>query len=276
MALAHNDAGCPMPPARELGPDFADLERVELFGLPFVALRDEASFADELMDWKPWSDVPSLVITPNVDILVQRDHGLDAAEQATFDRAVAYLPDGFPIVAASRLARRPLPARLAGSSLFAEIWPRWAVTGRAVTVVAATTAIVDGLAPEHRGANFVVPPRIDQEPSIDPIVDAVMERIDENGSEVVVIGLGFPNDLRLAGALIDAWPEGRPAPLLLSLGASAELYLGLRRRAPEWMQRVGLEWFHRFCQEPRRMFRRYFVRDIAFFPLAYREIRRSP
>ncbi|MGH1503953.1 MAG: WecB/TagA/CpsF family glycosyltransferase [Acidimicrobiales bacterium] len=274
MALAHPFEH--VPPVGEFGPDFADLDRVELFGLPFVSMRDEASFADEVMDWKPASDVPSLVITPNVDILVQRARGFEPVVAETFARAVAYLPDGFPIVAVSKLAGRPLPARLAGSTLFAEIWPRWAATGRSVTVVAANDDIVDRLADEHRGANFYVPPKVDEAPSLDPIVGAIIDRVDDNGSEVVVVGLGFPNDLRLIAALIEAWPAGRPAPLLLCLGASAELYLGLRRRAPDWMQRVGLEWFHRFCQEPRRMFRRYFVRDLAFLPLAYREIRRSP
>lgn len=39
-------------------------------------------------------------------------------------------------------------------------------------------------------------------------------------------------------------------------------------RAPKWMQDIGLEWFYRFLQEPKRMFRRYFVDDIRIFGLA--------
>ena len=38
-----------------------------------------------------------------------------------------------------------------------------------------------------------------------------------------------------------------------------------------WMQKTGLEWFYRFLQEPRRMFRRYFIEDMAFFGLLIKE-----
>jgi N-acetylglucosaminyldiphosphoundecaprenol N-acetyl-beta-D-mannosaminyltransferase len=37
------------------------------------------------------------------------------------------------------------------------------------------------------------------------------------------------------------------------------------------MQKNGLEWFYRFLQEPRRMFKRYFIDDVAFFWLLLRE-----
>ncbi|MCU7867023.1 MAG: WecB/TagA/CpsF family glycosyltransferase, partial [Candidatus Thiodiazotropha sp. (ex Lucinoma borealis)] len=36
------------------------------------------------------------------------------------------------------------------------------------------------------------------------------------------------------------------------------------RRAPIWMQQSGLEWFYRFLQEPRRMFRRYLPKNSSF------------
>ena len=39
-------------------------------------------------------------------------------------------------------------------------------------------------------------------------------------------------------------------------------------RAPLWMQNAGLEWFYRFLQEPRRMFKRYFIDDMRIFGLA--------
>ena len=52
------------------------------------------------------------------------------------------------------------------------------------------------------------------------------------------------------------------------------MLLGLKKQAPRWVQRAGLEWFFRFVQEPRRLFRRYFIDDVAFFPLVWREWRR--
>jgi N-acetylglucosaminyldiphosphoundecaprenol N-acetyl-beta-D-mannosaminyltransferase len=47
--------------------------------------------------------------------------------------------------------------------------------------------------------------------------------------------------------------------------------VGKLKRAPLWMQRCGLEWLFRFLQEPRRMFKRYFVDDAYFFWLLAKE-----
>ena len=61
--------------------------------------------------------------------------------------------------------------------------------------------------------------------------------------------------------------------MFLAVGASFEYVLGVRKRAPQWMQRSGLEWFFRFVHEPKRLFFRYFVRDPAFLLVAAREWR---
>jgi N-acetylglucosaminyldiphosphoundecaprenol N-acetyl-beta-D-mannosaminyltransferase len=52
--------------------------------------------------------------------------------------------------------------------------------------------------------------------------------------------------------------------------------IGRVKRAPVWMQKSGLEWFYRFLQEPRRMFRRYFIEDMAFIWLFIKEAARRP
>ena len=66
--------------------------------------------------------------------------------------------------------------------------------------------------------------------------------------------------------------SGEPMPIFLLLGGSFEMYLGTTKRAPTWMQRVGLEWFFRFLMEPKRLFRRYFVTDTRFVWLLAREL----
>jgi N-acetylglucosaminyldiphosphoundecaprenol N-acetyl-beta-D-mannosaminyltransferase len=52
--------------------------------------------------------------------------------------------------------------------------------------------------------------------------------------------------------------------LAMGVGGSFDVWAGKTTRAPRWMQRVGLEWFHRFAQEPRRMWRRYLVGNLRF------------
>jgi N-acetylglucosaminyldiphosphoundecaprenol N-acetyl-beta-D-mannosaminyltransferase len=54
----------------------------------------------------------------------------------------------------------------------------------------------------------------------------------------------------------------------LGVGAAFDFIAGTRRRAPLWMQRTGLEWVHRFAQEPKRLWRRYLVSNAVFAGLA--------
>lgn len=50
----------------------------------------------------------------------------------------------------------------------------------------------------------------------------------------------------------------------IGVGGSFDVLAGLRARAPLWMQRLGMEWFYRLVQEPRRLLARYLVTNSQF------------
>jgi N-acetylglucosaminyldiphosphoundecaprenol N-acetyl-beta-D-mannosaminyltransferase len=54
-------------------------------------------------------------------------------------------------------------------------------------------------------------------------------------------------------------------------GAAIDYAAGVKPRAPRWMQRAGLEWFWRLVHEPRRLWRRYLVDDVAFLGIVLSE-----
>lgn len=60
-------------------------------------------------------------------------------------------------------------------------------------------------------------------------------------------------------------------PFAMGVGGSFDVIAGKTTRAPKWMQRCGLEWFYRFIQEPRRMFKRYIVGNFRFCKLILKE-----
>lgn len=60
-------------------------------------------------------------------------------------------------------------------------------------------------------------------------------------------------------------------PFVMGVGGSFDVVAGVTDRAPIWMQNHGLEWFYRFIQEPRRMWKRYVVGNAQFILLTYRE-----
>ena len=87
----------------------------------------------------------------------------------------------------------------------------------------------------------------------------VIRRINESGADLVWIGLGAPKQ--------EIWMNehsGKINALMLGVGAGFDFHAGTVRRAPEWMQHVGLEWLFRLFQDPKRLIRRYFVTNIKF------------
>jgi N-acetylglucosaminyldiphosphoundecaprenol N-acetyl-beta-D-mannosaminyltransferase len=78
--------------------------------------------------------------------------------------------------------------------------------------------------------------------------------------DVVWVGLGLPKQ--------DEWMHQHAAELhpavVLGVGAAFEFEADTKRRAPQWMQRCGLEWLHRLASEPRRLARRYATTNTEF------------
>tara|TARA_B100001758_G_C18349688_1_gene579133 strand:- start:110 stop:856 length:747 start_codon:yes stop_codon:yes gene_type:complete len=58
--------------------------------------------------------------------------------------------------------------------------------------------------------------------------------------------------------------------LIMGVGGSFDVISGSIKRAPKFMQKNGLEWFYRFIQEPRRMWRRYLIGNIKFVILIFK------
>ncbi len=255
-------------------------ESVDLFGLDFVKASSEREVAIQILKWQPEpfsSEAPlSLMVTPNVDIVVQMYDENLAHVDAVIRSSAIILPDGAPIVWLSKLARRPLPSRLAGSMVFAEWWPRAVADQRGVAVLCTSEKVRAGLMAEYPTAAVMVAPLIDAgSEAIDRVGSDFAAFAATAGAEFCVFGIGHPKDPLLGAATIRHWPAGKPVALMLALGGSAEMHLGIRKRAPRWAQKWGMEWLVRFAQEPRRMFYRYFVRDLRFLPLAFHELRRD-
>ncbi len=250
------------------------LRRRRLFGLEFIDAPDLKPVLHAILNRPPSrsASVFPAVVTPNVDILVQLNRATDAIENEVFWRAQYVLPDGMPIVVASRLLGSTLAARLTGSGLFEILWPALVAQDRSVVVLSASTAIARRLGSEATAARFVTPPLFDSDDreAVDAVVGELLEAAHERSPEYVLFGLGHPKDSILAARLVERWPTELAQPLCCCLGGSFAMYAGFKRRAPQWMQQVGLEWLYRFAQEPRRLFRRYFVRDLAFFGIVAR------
>lgn len=88
---------------------------------------------------------------------------------------------------------------------------------------------------------------------------AYVDQINAANTAVLFVGLGCPKQEKWM-----ADHKGRVNSVMVGVGAAFDYHAGTIKRAPLWMQRYGLEWFHRLCSEPRRLWKRYLVTNILF------------
>jgi N-acetylglucosaminyldiphosphoundecaprenol N-acetyl-beta-D-mannosaminyltransferase len=237
------------------------VSRLDVYGLKFdpVTEDDAVERVIELTE----SRNGAFVVTPNLELMRQGHERPEARRHV--EEADLVLADGMPVVWASRIAGRPLPERVAGSSIFEPVARRAAAAGLSIFLLGGEPTVADRLAEQLRasipGLDIVgtyCPPRgfLDDPQEFEAVVAAV----GEHRPQLVAIGLPFELGSRIAEELIERLPES----CFFNVGVTFSFLAGDIRRAPSWMQRLGLEWLHRLLQEPRRLFRRYLVDGPAF------------
>lgn len=209
------------------------------------------------------------VFTPNVDHVVTAED--DAAFREAYAEASLALADGQPLIWAARALGTPLPAKVSGSDL---VWPlvklaaerRWRVylVGGGPGVAAAAAERLErefGVSVAGVDASIIPSDAAGQG-------DAVAERVRAAAPHLVLVALGAPKQERWIHRNLQ---RIRPA-VAIAVGGSLDFLAGRVRRAPPWMSRAGLEWVFRLAQEPRRLARRYLVKDTRFLSVFARAL----
>jgi N-acetylglucosaminyldiphosphoundecaprenol N-acetyl-beta-D-mannosaminyltransferase len=204
-----------------------------------------------------------MVLTPNLDHL--RRHTREPAVRGAYERAELVLPDGAPLVWASRIQGTPLPERVAGSDLIWSVADRAAQAGCSVFLLGGAPAVAPAAAaclrerfPKLRIAGHHCPPFgfIEDEGELGRMEREVLPE----QPDIVFVGLPSP----LAERTIERLRPSLRQTWFLGLGVSLSFVSGDVQRAPLWTQRSGLEWLWRLSQEPGRLARRYLVEGLPF------------
>lgn len=97
--------------------------------------------------------------------------------------------------------------------------------------------------------------------------EKLVQKINNSGAAVVLVILGCPKQEKWMASM-----KGRINAVMIGVGGALPVMVGMQKRAPAWLQSIGLEWLFRLMQEPRRLFRRYFVTNSFFIFLFFRKI----
>lgn len=201
------------------------------------------------------------IATVNADFVVNSLH--DPELQRILQEADMSTADGMPLVWGSRLLGGALPGRVTGADMVPALARRAAAKGYSIFflgarpgVAAKAAAILQQRNPGLKVAGVYSPPPA----SIFEMDRTSLDLIKQAQPDILLVAFGNPKQ--------EKWirmhaPE-LPVPLAVGIGGTLDMIVGVTRRAPPWMQKVGLEWLYRMAQEPRRLFKRY-LHDFAYF-----------
>ncbi|WP_107876872.1 WecB/TagA/CpsF family glycosyltransferase [Pseudoduganella sp. UC29_71] len=215
------------------------------------------------------SGKPHQHVVVNVDKLVKAAH--DAELRRIINDCALVNVDGMPVVWASRLLGKPLKERVAGVDLFEALMQRSSRTGWRVFLLGAREEVVSEVKRQYEIKYPGLTVCGYRNGYWKPEEEAgVVEQIRAAQADLLFVAISSPKKEHFLGQ----YQEHMKIPFAMGVGGTFDVAVGRVKRAPLWMQKSGLEWFYRFLQEPRRMFRRYFIEDMAFVWLFLKEAAR--
>lgn len=178
--------------------------------------------------------------------------------------AAIALPDGKPLSVVSRKRGYTEAERVTGPDLMGELFARenglkhFFYGDKEETLQILQQKLKEKY-PDIQIAGMISPPfrSLSQEEE-----KAYIQQINDSGADIIWIGLGAPKQ--------ENWMyehQGMFQGVMIGVGAGFSYHAGLIKRAPEWMQKMSLEWFYRLMQDPVRLFKRYFTTNLKFILL---------
>jgi N-acetylglucosaminyldiphosphoundecaprenol N-acetyl-beta-D-mannosaminyltransferase len=173
------------------------------------------------------------------------------------------LPDGAPVAWAMRRQGFANQQRVAGPDLMQDVLALAQANGLKVFFYGSTQRTLDLLReklsqqyPDLQIAGMHSPPFGEQD---EAQRDGDAKMINDSGAQILFVGLGCPKQERWMRQ-----QRGRVQAVMFGFGAAFDFHAGTLKRAPVWMQDHGLEWVHRLCSEPRRLWKRYLFTNTLF------------
>ncbi|KAA9340717.1 WecB/TagA/CpsF family glycosyltransferase [Adhaeribacter soli] len=176
--------------------------------------------------------------------------------------------DGQAIVWAARLLNQPLPERVAGIDLMENLVKLAAEKKYKIFFLGAKEEVIQRMVAKYRalyGDEIIAGARNgyfkkEEEPQ-------VARQIAESKADILFVAITSPKK----EIFLDTYKELIKTPFIMGVGGSFDVVSGLVKRAPLWMQHMGLEWFYRLAQEPGRMWKRYLYGNSEFIYLILKE-----
>ena len=185
-------------------------------------------------------------------------------------RSYLNLADGVPVAWLSRLLGSNMTSNIRGADLMADLCHQGVEHSLRHVLYGSTPIVLERLREQlkERFPGILICDAIS--PPFRELTQDEQEethlRINTSNPDILWIGLGAPK--QEIWALRHA--SKTSAAVTIAVGAAFDFHAQTKQQAPRWMQRWGLEWFYRLCQEPVRLTPRYVIGNFRFLVVAAR------
>lgn len=209
------------------------------------------------------------VITPNVDQIVRIEW--DEYFKEICENCELLLVDGHPLMWIAKAYGEPFKEKIPGSDLVPVLCERAAQKGYKVFLLGAAEGVAakaaEVLKRRYKGLQVVgtYSPPYGFEKDEDEI-EKINTMLKASCADMLFVGMGVPKQ----DIFIYENMQKYQIPMSFSIGGTIDFIAGTQKRAPKWVSKIGFEWLYRFFQDPKRMYKRYFVDDRKIFKLYWK------
>jgi len=244
------------------------MKAVYITGIKFhnITKQEFKSFINNLAEN---SDKNNIIVTPNVDFVVRADNDnmfkdiINSADFSVCDSSIIYY-------CSKLLSQSSLRDKITGFDAMTALLQIANKRKEKIFLLGSTDDTVK-LAVNNIKLTY---PDLDVSGfrngffNIEKDTPGIIKCINDSGAKYLFIGMGSPRQ--------EKWVYENKDKLItkfiISVGGLFDIYSGRIKRAPLFFQKIGMEWFWRFLNDPRRLFKRYFIEDMKFFYLLFKQV----
>jgi len=243
------------------------MRKLTIFNFP-VSVGKYQDYLDDIIS-SAVSRTSKYIYVANVHMLIEAYMSKSFLEKVY--NAFMVTPDGKPLTWALKLLYGIKQDRVAGMDILPALLDRAEKSKLPVFIYGGTGSLLERTGEYIRQhypgllvSGMYSPPFHEPTPEEE---SRVIEQINNAAPGIVFTVLGCPKQEKWMASM-----QGRIHSVMIGIGGALSVLVGIQKRAPKWMQDASLEWFFRFCLEPRRLFKRYAVTNSFFLYLLSKEL----
>jgi len=210
---------------------------------------------------------PVFIVTPNVDFIVRADKDknfkkiINNADYSLCDSAIVYFISSF--------LKKKLKSKITGYDAMELLLKQANLNNSKIFLLGSRDDILN-----DAGQNIIIKYNnikiAGKQNGYFDLNDSgnIVKEINRSSADYLFVGMGSPKQ----EIWVNKFKDKLNVKFVICVGGLFDIYSGKVKRAPQLFQNIGMEWFWRFLKEPRRLWRRYFIEDLPFFIIFFKQL----